>query len=349
MSVRYICALQAAIVLAGFAAPLNAQTSPASTPQKMIIFDTDIGDDIDDVFALGLLLSSPDVHIASITTAWGDTTLRASLTQRFLCETGREEISVFAGPRTMPRPDAPFTQRLWASNYRGPQKSWPDAAAFALDTIRKNPGQITLISVSPLSNIGAMIDKDPETFRELNRVVIMGGSVHIGYGDLGYAAPHGIDPEYNIRLDPVSAKKLFASGVPVFMMPLDSTQLKLDEVKRNALFSQDTPLINATTELYHEWTTSTRDPTPTFYDVVATAQAIDPAICPTQPMHLDVDAAGYTRETAGQPNVQVCLKSDSERFFAMYFDRILSPQAKAMHPARVCRSNTPGATIGGKH
>jgi purine nucleosidase len=251
MSIRYARALQAAIILTSFAVPLIAQTSPPTTPQKLVIFDTDIGDDVDDAFALGLLLSSPDVHVAGITTAWGDTTLRASLTQRFLCETGREEIPVFAGPKTTPRPDAPFTQRLWASNYGGPQKTWPDAVTFALDTIHKHPGQVTLISVAPLSNIGAIIDKDPETFRKLQRVVIMGGSVHIGYGDLGYAPPHGIDPEYNIRLDPASAKKLFASGVPVFVMPLDSTQLKLDEVKRNALLSQDTPLINAITELYH--------------------------------------------------------------------------------------------------
>ncbi|HEY0307799.1 MAG TPA: nucleoside hydrolase [Acidobacteriaceae bacterium] len=348
MNIRYIRALQTAVALASCALPLVAQT-PLPSPQKLVIFDTDIGDDVDDAFALGLLLSSPDVKLAGITTGWGDTTLRAALTQRFLCETGREEIPVFAGRKTTPRPDAPFTQRLWASNFGGPQQSWPDAISFALDTIRKNPSAVTLISVSPLSNIGAMIDKDPETFRRLKSVVIMGGSIRAGYGDLGYAPAHGIDSEYNIRLDPVSAQKLFASGVPLYVMPLDSTQLKFDEVKRNAFFNQDTPLINTMMELYHQWTASTRDPTPTFYDVVAIAQAIDPAVCPTQPIHIEVDKDGYTRETPGAPNANVCMKVDSERFFSMYFDQLLSPQAKALHPGRTCRSSTAGATIGSTH
>ena len=43
-------------------------------------------------------------------------------------------------------------------------------------------------------------------------------------------------PEWNILNDVKSAQKLFASGVPVYVMPLDSTQLKLDEVKRAFLF-----------------------------------------------------------------------------------------------------------------
>jgi inosine-uridine nucleoside N-ribohydrolase len=325
-----------------------AQTAVHQT-DRIIVFDTDIGDDIDDAFALALLLSTPDIKLAGITTAWGNTQLRAELTQRLLCETGREEIPVFAGPRTYPRKDAPFTQTLWASHYAGPQKNWPDAIAFLSDIIRKHPGRVTLISVSPLSNVGALFDKDPEAFHMLERVVIMGGSVRIGYGDLGFAPPHGIDPEYNILLDIPSARKLFTSGVPLYVLPLDSTQLKLDEVKRNALFSQDTPLVNALSALYHEWTASTRDPTPTFYDIVATAYALDPGFCPTTPMHIEVDDKGYTRETPGKPNANVCLKADSERFFATYFDRVLSPQAKAMHPTRICRSSVISVSTGSTH
>ncbi len=87
-------------------------------------------------------------------------------------------------------------------------------------------------------NLGAAIDKDPKTFQQLKRVVLMGGSVERGYDDLGYAPPHGPDAEWNIANDIRSAQKLFLSGVPIFMMPLDSTQLKLDEVKRAFLFRQ---------------------------------------------------------------------------------------------------------------
>ncbi|MES1163876.1 MAG: nucleoside hydrolase, partial [Rhizobacter sp.] len=73
--------------------------SAAPVAQRVIV-DTDIGDDIDDAFALGLLLASPEVEIVGITTTWGDTRLRARLVQRLLSETGRTEIPVAVGAPT---------------------------------------------------------------------------------------------------------------------------------------------------------------------------------------------------------------------------------------------------------
>ena len=60
----------------------------------------------------------------------------------------------------------------------------------------------------------------------------MGGSIRRGYGDLGYTPNKGPAPEYIILMDIPAAKNLFAAGVPLYVMPLDSTQLKLDEVMR---------------------------------------------------------------------------------------------------------------------
>ena len=70
----------------------------------------------------------------------------------------------------------------------------------------------------------------------------MGGSMYRGYGDYEYLPARGAQPEWNILNDIPSARKLFAAGVPVDVMPLDSTQVKLDEVKRAALFRLGTPL-----------------------------------------------------------------------------------------------------------
>ena len=82
---------------------------------------------------------------------------------------------------------------------------------------------------------------------------MMGGSIKRGYDDLGYFPPHGPDAEWNIVNDIPSAQKLFGSGVPIYMMPLDSTQLRLDEVKRAYLFRQGTPVTDQLTLLYHQW------------------------------------------------------------------------------------------------
>jgi len=303
------------LIWAGFAL---AQAGPSASPQKIII-DTDIGDDIDDAFAVALALSSPDVEILGITTAWGDTQLRARLVERMLCETGKNDIPIAAGTPTNSK--TPFDQAPWAEAFWRPSRQYGLAVDFILDRIRKYPGQITLIGIAPFRNIGDLIERDPATFRKLKRVVIMGGSIYRGYNDLGYTTPaHGADPEYNVASDIPSARRLFASGIPLFVMPLDSTQLKFDEVKREIVFRRSTPLTDALTLLYHGW----GQETPTLFDPVAVAFAIAPEICPTTPMHLEIDDKGYTRSVAGPPNAQVCLDSNQEAFFKMYMTRILS-------------------------
>jgi inosine-uridine nucleoside N-ribohydrolase len=125
-------------------------------------------------------------------------------------------------------------------------------------------------------------------------------------------------------MDISSARKLFASGVDLYVMPLDSTQLKLDEIKRSFLFSQGTPATDALTLLYEQWTASTQNPTPTLFDAMPVAVTIDPSLCPTQPMRIEIDDRGYTREVKGKPNAQVCLQSDAERFFRFYFATVLA-------------------------
>jgi purine nucleosidase len=291
-------------------------------PQKIII-DTDIGDDVDDAFAVGLALQSPEFKIVGITTAWGDTKLRARLLDRLLKDVGRSDIPVAVGIEKHKTGDAVFSQARWAEA-GPPAKDHPAAVDFLLEQIRLQPGEITLLAIAPLTNIGAAIDRDPATFRKLKRVVIMGGSVYRGYDDLG-EGNRPPDREYNIAMDVQAAQKLFDSGVPLFVMPLDSTQLKLDEVKRTLLFTQSTPLTDALALLYQQWTRGTNRQTPTLFDVMPVAFAIAPQLCPTRPLRLRVDDQGYTRPEPGTPNTEVCIASDPSRFFEFVLPRLVKP------------------------
>jgi purine nucleosidase len=318
---KLIVASLAALVGAGCWGGLRAQEQAPSAKQK-VIFDTDIGDDIDDAFALALAVSSPKLEVIGVTTAWGNTDLRARLAERLLKAMGHGEIPVAVGPKT--QASSTFTQARWAEVEPEPAKGWPDATDFTLNAIRRNPGEITLIAVAPFSNVGALLDRDAATFRKLKKVVLMGGSIHRRYGDLGYLPDRGPEPEYNIMMDLGSSRKLFASGVPIEMMPLDSTQLKLDETMRDTLFSQATPTTDALLSLYAEWSASTGNPTPTLFDAMAVAAAIDPALCPMQPMHIEIDDKGFTRPVEGPPNAHVCLDSDSDHFFHFYIPAILN-------------------------
>jgi len=299
----------------------NAQAKSGGTRAKVIL-DTDIGDDIDDAFALALVLSSPEFDLLGVSTAWGNTQLRARIVDRLFCETGKEDIPIFAGIDTTST--ISMDHARWAEAMPPRPTPFSSSIDFILEQIRRYPNQITLLAIAPLTNVGALIARDPGTFRNLKRVVIMGGSIYRGYNDLGYTPDHGPDPEYNIASDIAAARRLFASGVPLFVMPLDSTQLKLDEVKRELIFRQSTPLTDALTLLYHQW----GQLTPTLYDPVAIAFSIAPQLCPTQPMRIEVDDKGFTRPVPGSPNAQVCLNSKVDEFFDLYLTRILSQKLK---------------------
>jgi len=293
---------------------LLVATAFAQTREKIII-DTDIGDDIDDAFAVALALKSPELQILGIATTFGNTEARAKILDRMLGESGRQDIPVAVGiPTHAPNP---MSQQRYGEGGHFARASHPQAIDFILEQIRRNPGEITLVGIGPLVNVGALIDRDPQTFRKLKRVVIMGGAIDRGYGD-PYAPPTRPQPEWNIMNDVPAAQKLFASGVPLYVMPLDSTQLKLDEVRREFLFRQGTPITDSLTLLYHLW----GQQTPTLFDPMTIAFIDDPKLCPVQPINVVVDAKGMTLRGTGAPNAQVCLHSDPEASFKFYLGRV---------------------------
>jgi inosine-uridine nucleoside N-ribohydrolase len=281
--------------------------------RSKVIFDTDIGDDIDDAYALGLLLRSPEVQVLGVTTAFQDTHLRARLAKRFLRAAGRGDVPVYEGPKTAV--GSHFTQRKWAEG--SPDRSYPDALGFVLNAIRKNPGQITLVAVAPLTNVDAMIRKDPETFRKLKRVVLMGGSIALGYN--GKKEP---EVEWNILNDIAGAKALFGSGVPLYVMPLDSTEISLDPARQAQLFGKKTGMTKALEEMTAEWSAAVEHASPTLFDVVAAAYAVKPGICPMTPMRIEVDDKGFTRRVTGAANANVCLESKMGEFYDLFMARV---------------------------
>jgi purine nucleosidase len=314
-----LVSLSAAAQSAGRAASADGTPAGLSSAPERVIIDTDIGDDIDDAFAIGLALRSPELDVLGITTTFGDTETRAKLVDRFLGELGRREIPVAAGVPS--HATNVFTQRRYAEGGHFARPSHAAAVEFIAEQIRRYPGQITLIAIGPLLNVGALIDQQPDTFRKLKRVVLMGGSIYRGYGDYEYLPPRAPQPEWNILNDATAAQKLFASGVPLYVMPLDSTQIQLDEVKRAAIFRVGTPLTDQLTLLYHEW----GEQTPTLYDVMTVAYVLNPKICPVTPMHIRVDDKGDTLVEPGPPNAQVCLHSDEDSFFRLLMSRIAAP------------------------
>ncbi|MBI3951397.1 MAG: nucleoside hydrolase [Acidobacteria bacterium] len=294
--------------------------------KKKVILDTDIGDEMDDAFALALALTSPELEVIGITTAHGATDKRARIVRRFLHEMRMDPIPVAVGVKTS---NASPVQYPWAERFSVGDSSEPRAIDFYIEKLTQHPGQITLIAHAPLTNISAVINRDAAAFKKVKEVIVMGGSIAYGYDDLGYTEPTGPAAEYNIKTDIAAARKVFASGVPITMVGLDATtRLALDEVKRRALFKRSTPLTNSLALLYH----LRGETTPTLYDPMAVAMVIDPGFCQVRPMYIVIDDEGITRTVSDKSaNALVCFQPQVDRFFQVLLSRLLHKNLHRLH------------------
>ena len=310
-------------VFAGFGAS-TARCAEASAKPLPVIIDTDIGDDIDDAFALALALRSPELKILGVTTTFRDTEMRARLVDRYLKAVGREDIPVAAGPPSKLGDD--LTQKAYA--LQSPALMHADGADFILDQARNHPGEITLIAIGPLFTVQAAIERDPAAFRKLKRVVLMGGSIERGYdgpsNGVGPGEHRPPEPEWNILNDPAGLRALLSASVPVYMMPLDSTQIHLQEAERKEIFAYGSPVTDQVTLLYHQWLGNAQfhSATPTLFDPVAVTYAFRPDLCPAKPMRIEVDDKGLTRPVPGEPNSEVCMQSDEHGFLTLLVERL---------------------------
>lgn len=285
---------------------------PAPQPKIPILLDTDIGSDIDDAFAVALILRSPELDLLGVTTVSGDTQARARLAAKMLWEAGRRAVPVAAGEPGQP---LPIDQCRWAAGFTSPQLLREKAVDFLKKQIEKKPGEITLVAIGPLTNIAALFRKYPSAAGKIKRIVLMGGAIAHGYGN----NPQPV-PEYNIYSDAPAAQTVFTSGVPILAAPLDVTaMLQLSPADMHRIFTELTPINNALTLLYHLW----GNPTPTLFDPMAVALVIDPTLCETKPLAIEVDAKGFTHVMEGKPpNATVALKTDARQFMDFYLRRV---------------------------
>ena len=279
-----------------------------------VILDTDIGTDIDDAFALALIIKSPEFELLGVTTVSGDTAARARIAAKMLWEAGGKwrQVPVVAG---VPGSPQPIDQAHWAEGFVSPQTLKVSAVDFLRSKIHRYPGEITLIAIGELTNVAALLKADPLAAKKIKRIALMGGSIARGY-DPG-SKP---DAEWNIKSNPAAAQTVFSSGIPMIMAPLDVTaMLKLDAAGRERIFGQKTPLTDSLAALYHLW----HQETPTLFDPMAVALVLNPSLCATKDLAVEVDNQGFTRVVEGKPpTATVGLQTDPAKFVDFYLSRV---------------------------
>ena len=190
-----------------------------------VIIDTDPG--IDDAIAIALAVASPELDLLGVTTVGGNTGLENTTANalRLLHLLRRDDVPVGAGAARA----IAFEQELGDPSIHGrhglggvalaepPREADPRGALGLLtDLIEGSDEPVTLIAIGPLTNVALLAATRPDVYARLDRLVIMGGGVHI----TGNQTPTG---EFNIWFDPEAAARVFAAGVPITMVGLDVT------------------------------------------------------------------------------------------------------------------------------
>jgi inosine-uridine nucleoside N-ribohydrolase len=283
-----------------------------------VIFDTDIGTDIDDAYALAQVLHSPELQLLGVTTVSGDAVARAQLAAKLLAVAGRPEVPVYAGISTAPQYMA---QTDWARGFSSPALHESGGVEFLRRQINARPGEITIIAVGEMTNVAALLQSEPGIGAKIKALALMGGAIQ-----RGYAPGSKPEPEWNLRSNIGAAQQVFTSGVPLLVAPLDSTAaLKLTPEWRVRIFAHGSPLNDALASLDYIWqhTNTWKADAPTLFDNLAVALVATPSIVPLTPLYLEVDTDGLTRVIANRPpNAQVALTSDSAVFLEYFTARL---------------------------
>ena len=191
----------------------------ASAARKPVILDTDICDDIDDTWALALLLQCPELEPKLVVTAVGNTEAKARVVAKFLDRVDRTDVPVGIGVKQR---DGSHRHTDWAKSYdlsRYPGTVYEDGVEAMIDVIMKSPRRVTVIAVGPLPNIGEALKREPRIAEKAD-FIGMHGSVYKGYG--GSAK---ISAEYNVRADVAACRKAFTAPWDMTITPLDTCGL----------------------------------------------------------------------------------------------------------------------------
>lgn len=235
----------AAFAMAGRCA---AQTIPVPAVEAVsatvpVILDTDIGNDVDDAWALAMVLKNPRFDPKLITTTDGRRDYRARLIAKLLIAAGRTDIPIGlgAGLRKGVGKLAPWVKGFSLSEFKGAIEK--DGVAALIHEVHRSKQPITVIAIGPLQTLSAALERDPSIAPKVD-LVAMQGSVFRGYG--GSMTP---EPEYNVRLDIAGAQKVFAAPWhSAAITPLDTCglpKITLSGERLGALQKSDDKLVLA--------------------------------------------------------------------------------------------------------
>jgi len=299
-----------------------------------VILDTDIGLDVDDVWALALLLCCPEVDIRLIVTDTGDTNYSAAIVCKLLDLAGRSDIPVGIG---IPLTTTPKTHLAWLGDYTVSDYTGEviqDGVGAMIDSINQCDDVVKIISIGPVPNLAHALQRDPNIVKN-SHFVGMHGSLRVGYQ--GSPKPHR---EYNVFAYAQSAQRVFEADWPKTITPLDTCGLvSIRDENFTKLKNASHPLINAVMDNHFEWAKVVDEKmtgkidldvqSSTLYDTVAVHLAFSEAYLMMEDLGISVTDNGRTLIDDNAKQVRCATQWDNKTAFEDYVtERLLTGPIK---------------------
>ncbi|MBK8138987.1 MAG: nucleoside hydrolase [Chloroflexi bacterium] len=304
---------------------------------RPFVIDTDTA--TDDAVALVMALTSSDIHVEAITVVAGNVGLEQTVQNAlYTVELCGKPVPVYAGA------DRPLQAKLYTADIVHGKDGLGDiglplygrlpAKGHAVDALlaaaNKFRGELTLVTLGPLTNIALAIYLDPSFASKVKRCVVMGGAPD-GVGNTTATA------EFNIYVDPEAARIVVRSGMPVELVGWDMTlqHAMLTPAENQAIRAHDTERSRFVADIQRPvlalWERLYGHPMVCLPDPLAMAVALDPSIARMQRVALDVEVTGELtrgmtivdrRPEVPPANASVTTFVDRDRFIAMLHESV---------------------------
>lgn len=287
-----------------------------------ILFDTDIGSDIDDALCLAYLLANPNCDLLGVTTVSGEAKKRAMIVSA-LCQNAGKKIPIFSGaeiPLLVSQKQNQAPQALALSKWPH-QKSFPkgEAVRFLQETIRNNPYEIILLATGPLTNIAQLFKIDEKIPSLLKGLVLMCGAFNVKAVNLDTYD----SVEWNALVDPHAADIVYKSVVKshksVGLNVTCKVKLKKEVLRKRLGMSHLLAPIADFAEIWFQ-----EEGEATFHDPLAAITIFNQDVCVFENGKVEVELMseklkGMTYFTPGDGQNQIALQVDPDKFFDSYF------------------------------
>jgi len=306
--------------------------------KRKVIIDCDVG--VDDALALILAFHSPELEVKAVTGVSGNVPVERVFEniQKVLSLLKPQALPLIAKGASQPLKGHPVyaysvhgksglgdaiielrKEEIWWQYFSG------SAEELIAKLARQHPDEITLVATGPLTNVALGVQRDPEAMRRLKEVVSMGGAVRTRGNITPYA-------EFNIYSDPLAARIVFESGLPVTLVPLDVTHQVF--LTSELLEKRVNPINNAFSKFAidaigydlraHQFR---RREVMCLHDPLAAGAVVAPGLVKKERLCLQVETDegghfGHITEVEEGPGIDVCLGVDAKGFLELFLSRL---------------------------